>query len=224
MKKSISFIEQLGTMILQCLVMPQVMMVTIFQKDPPTLFTVGPTISVNPIFPEKINGKFAILHSFYPKILIDYFTSLDELDGRKFIQSNNTRPVDYSRTWDSWFRGIGPSPIKTDIGWLVLYHAMNHRNSDRYRMGAIILDLKNPTKILYRSESPILEPEEYYENNGYKWGVIYSCGAVVKKGNLFVYYGGADKVIGVASIKLADLLNDLKKHKVVKLKKQGMEI
>ena len=176
------------------------------------------------IFPEKINGKFAILHSFYPKILIDYFTSLDELDGRKFIQSNNTRPVDYSRTWDSLFRGIGPSPIKTDIGWLVLYHAMNHRNSDRYRMGAIILDLKNPTKILYRSESPILEPEEYYENNGYKWGVIYSCGAVVKKGNLFVYYGGADKVIGVASIKLADLLNDLKKHKVVKLKKQGMEI
>lgn len=176
------------------------------------------------IFPEKINGKFAILHSFYPTVLIDYFGSLDELDGKKFIKSNNTRPIDPTRTWDSWFRGVGPSPIKTDIGWLVLYHAMDHHNPDRYRMGAIILDLKNPTKILYRSASPILEPEEYYENNGYKWGVIYACGAVVRDGMLFVYYGGADKVIGVATIKLDDLLEDLKKHKIVKLKKEVVKI
>ena len=176
------------------------------------------------LFPEKINGKFAILHSFYPSVLIDYFDSLDELDGKKFIKSDNTRPIDPSRTWDSWFRGVGPSPIKTDIGWLIIYHAMDHRNPDRYRIGAIILDLNNPTKILYRSQTPILEPEEYYENNGYKWGVVYSCGAVVKNGTLFVYYGGADKVIGVASIKLADLLEDLKKHKAVKLKKQSTKI
>jgi beta-1,2-mannobiose phosphorylase / 1,2-beta-oligomannan phosphorylase len=181
------------------------------------------------LFPEKINGKFAILHSFYPEILIDYFDSLDELDGKTFIKSNNTRPVDENRIWDSWFRGVGPAPIKTDIGWLVLYHAMNHRNPDRYRLGALILDLKNPTQILYRSEVPILEPEESYENNGYKWGVIYSCGAVIKpdqRGDdtLFVYYGGADKVIGVASIQLDRLLQDLKGHQKVKLKKQVPKI
>lgn len=176
------------------------------------------------IFPEKINGKFAILHSFYPNVLIDYFDSLDELDGKKFIKSNNTRPVDHTRTWDSHFRGVGPPPIKTNIGWLILYHAMDHRNPDRYRMGAIILDFKNPTKVLYRSQYPILEPEECYENNGYKWGVVYSCGAVVRDGVLFVYYGGADKVIGVASIKLATLLNDLQKNKKVKLKKQSTKI
>jgi len=176
------------------------------------------------IFPEKINGKFAILHSFYPNILIDYFDSLDELDGKKFIKSDNTRPVDPTRDWDSWFRGVGPSPIKTDIGWLILYHAMDHRNPDRYRMGALILDFEDPTKVLYRSQYPILEPEEYYENNGYKWGVVYSCGAVVKNGILFVYYGGADKVVGVASIELDILLNDLKKKKKVKLKKQSTRI
>jgi len=176
------------------------------------------------LFPEKINGKFAILHSFYPSVLIDYFDSLDELDGKKFIKSNNTRPIDPNRTWDSWFRGVGPAPIKTNIGWLILYHAMDHKNPDRYRIGAIILDLKDPTKILYRSQTPILEPEKYYENNGYKWGVVYSCGAVVKDGILFVYYGGADKVIGVATIKLDDLLEDLKKHKAVKLKKQATKI
>lgn len=176
------------------------------------------------LFPEKINKKFAILHSFYPKILVDYFDSLDELNGKKFIQSNNLRPIDPSRTWDSWFRGVGPTPIKTKEGWLVLYHAMDHRNPDRYRMGALLLDLKDPTKVLYRSASPILEPEEHYENNGYKWGVVYSCGAAVKDGTLFVYYGGADKIIGVATIKLADLLNDLKKHKVAKLKKHVVNL
>jgi predicted GH43/DUF377 family glycosyl hydrolase len=176
------------------------------------------------LFPEKINGKFAILHSFYPNILVDYFDSLDELDGKKFIKSDNTRPVDENREWDSWFRGVGPAPMKTDLGWLILYHAMNHRNPDRYRIGAAILDLKDPTKVLYRSQSPILEPEQYYENNGYKWGVVYSCGAVIKDGELIVYYGGADKVIGVASIKLSDLLDDLKKHKMVKLRKQSTRI
>jgi beta-1,2-mannobiose phosphorylase / 1,2-beta-oligomannan phosphorylase len=174
------------------------------------------------IFPEKINGKFAILHSFYPKILIDYFDDLDELDGNKFIKSDNTRPVDNTRDWDSWFRGVGPSPIKIKEGWLVLYHAMNHRNPDRYKLGALILDSKNPTKVLYRSDKPILEPEEHYENNGYKWGVVYSCGAIVKEGRLFVYYGGADKVVCVASVKLDQLIEGLKKHKSIKLKKNKL--
>lgn len=176
------------------------------------------------IFPEKINGKYAIMHSFYPKILVDYFDSLDDFDGKTFIKSNNTRPVDTSRSWDSWFRGVGPSPIKTELGWLVLYHAMDHKNPDRYRIGALILDFKDPTIVLCRSEYPILEPEEYYENNGYKWGVVYTCGAVVKDGELLVYYGGADKVIGVASIWIDTLLDDLKKHKTVKLKKQSTNI
>lgn len=176
------------------------------------------------LFPEKINGKYAILHSFYPKILINYFDSLDELDGNTFIKSNNTRPVDESRGWDSWFRGVGPAPIKTELGWLILYHAMDHRNPDRYKIGALILDLNNPTQILYRSVAPILEPEQYYENNGYKWGVVYTCGAVIKDGELIIYYGGADKVIGVASISLNVLLEDLKKHKAIRLKKQSTEI
>lgn len=173
------------------------------------------------LFPEQINGKFAIMHSFYPNILIDYFDSLDELDGKKFIKSNNKRPIDETRSWDSWFRGVGPSPIKTKYGWLVLYHAMDHRNPDRYRMGAILLDINDPTKVLYRSKSPILEPEEDYENNGHKWGVVYSCGAVVKNGVLFVYYGGADKFVCVASMNLQELIDDLMIDKEIKLVKNS---
>jgi predicted GH43/DUF377 family glycosyl hydrolase len=170
------------------------------------------------IFPEKINGKYAILHSFSPKILIDYFDSLDELDGTKFIKSNNTRPIDKDRTWDSWFRGVGPSPIKTKHGWLIIYHAMDHRSPDRYRIGAMLLDLKNPTKVLYRSSHPILEPEKWYENEGYKAGVIYSCGAVVKDDDLFVYYGGADKVTCVATANLDKFLEELMHSSEAKLK------
>jgi len=98
---------------------------------------------------------------------------------------------------------------------------MDHNNPDRYRMGAILLNLKDPTKILYRSKNPILEPEEDYENNGHKWGVIYSCGAVVKNGELFVYYGGADKFVCVASINLKELIDDLKKDKDIKLIKSN---
>lgn len=169
------------------------------------------------IFPEKINGKFAILHSFYPKILIDYFDDLDQFNGEKFIKSNNTRPIDYDRTWDSWFRGVGPSPIKTQHGWLVLYHAMDHKNPDRYKMGALLLDLKDPSKILYRSKYPILEPEEVYENDGHKWGVIYSCGAVVKDETLFVYYGGADTFVAVASVPLKEFMEQLISSGEVKL-------
>jgi predicted GH43/DUF377 family glycosyl hydrolase len=165
------------------------------------------------IFPEKINGKFAIFHSFYPKILIDYFDDLDELDGcTRFIKSNNTRPIDHTRTWDGWFRGVGPAPIKTEDGWLVLYHAMDHRNPDRYKIGALLLDRDDPTTVLCRSSRPILEPQEHYENNGHKWGVIYACGAVVKDGVLYVYYGGSDEFVCVATAPLRQFLDDLKKN------------
>ncbi len=164
------------------------------------------------LFPEKIGGKFAIMHSFTPSILIDYFDSLDELDGYTFINSNNTRPIDPSRKWDSWFRGVGPAPLKTSDGWLVFYHAMDHNNPDRYRLGALLLDLEEPTQELYRSRGPILEPEEQYENEGHKWGVVYSCGAVIKDEQVFVYYGGADKFVCVATAPLQQLLNSLKQN------------
>ena len=170
------------------------------------------------LFPEKIGDRYAILHSFAPKILVEYFDSLDELDGKKFIKSNNTRPVDPSRTWDSWFRGVGPSPIKTKYGWLIIYQAMDYRNPDKYKLGAMILDIKDPTKILYRSNQPILEPDKWYENEGYKRGVVYSCGAIVKQGQLFVYYGGADKVSCVATSDLEKFLKELINSSVSRLK------
>jgi len=160
------------------------------------------------LFPEKIKGKYAILHSISPHIMIDYFKNLDELNGNNFIHSIHQGSLLWGSR-DKLIRGVGPSPIKTKYGWLVLYHKMERHDSYRYKLWAMILDAKDPTKILYNSIQPILEPDEWYENEGYKSGVVYSCGAVVKDGELFVYYGGADKVSCVATANLDKFLKEL---------------
>jgi len=161
------------------------------------------------IFPEKINGKYAILHSVSPNIRIDYFNDLNELrDKEKFIESKYVK-AGRRQAWDSWVRGAGPPPIKTEKGWLLFYHAMDHNDPNRYKLGAMLLDLADPTKILYRSAGPVLEPDACYENEGFKAGVVYSCGAVAIDGKLFVYYGGADSVTCVATADLDSFLNEL---------------
>lgn len=168
------------------------------------------------IFPEKINGKYAILHSISPEVLIDYVDSL-KFDGNTFIKSYHSGIL-REDCWDSWVRGVGPPPIKTKDGWLVLYHAMDKEDPNRYKVGAMILDYKNPAKILYRSSQPILEPDASYENEGFKGGVVYVCGAVVVNNRLLVYYGGADTVICAAAVNLNKFLDQLKYSGSAKLK------
>lgn len=171
------------------------------------------------IFPEKINGKYAILHGLSPEIMIEYVKDLDSFDGEKFIESiHQNHPKWQFR--EKGIRGVGGAPIKTKFGWLVFYHAMEPHEMHRYKIWAMILDLKDPTKVLYRSIKPILEPDAFYENEGLKSGVIYSCGAVVKKDNLFLYYGGADMVscVAVANFKL--FLKELMSTGITKLTKK----
>ena len=174
------------------------------------------------LFPEKIKGKFAVLSSISPQIRIDYFKSLDELNGENFIHSAYNRNPSWGAV-NKFVRGVGPSPIKTKYGWLVLYHALEKHETDRYKLWAMILDAKDPTKVLYDSNHPILEPDLWYENEGYKSGVIYSCGAVIKDNELFVYYGGADKVSCVATANLEKFLQELMNSKVSKLKTASLK-
>ncbi len=168
------------------------------------------------IFPEKINGKYAILHSISPDILVDYFKDLN-FDGNTFINSYYS-PSGKQEDWDSHLRGPGPPPIKTKDGWLLFYHAMDEKDPGKYKIGAMVLDYNNPKHILYKSKSPVLEPEKIYENNGHKPGVIYCCGALVKDNKLFIYYGGADKVVCAASANLNKFLNQIKNYKTPSLK------
>jgi len=171
------------------------------------------------IFPEKIKGKFAVLHSISPNILVDYFDSLN-FNDKNFIESCYI-PEPVENGWESYRRGAGPPPIKTEYGWLLLYHGVDENDSSKYKLGAMVLDLENPTKVLYCAKEPILEPDSYYENEGFKPGVVYSCGAIVKEEELFVYYGGADSVVCVAAAPLKDFMNSLVKKEKPKLKFVG---
>ncbi len=173
------------------------------------------------LFPEKIHGKFAILHSISPKILVDYFDSLDDFDEEEVVIKSKYDRVSNTGAWDSWIRGAGPPPLKTKDGWLLLYHAMDFRDPNRYKLGAMLLDIDDPTKILYRSRTPILEPDFDYENHGFKAGVVYSCGAVINDGELYVYYGGADSVTCVAMANVEKFLNELKAYGAPKMKTNG---
>ena len=171
------------------------------------------------LFPEKIQGKYAILHAISPKIRIHYADSMDEFDGQTFIESISREEREHE-VRSKGIRGVGPAPIKTKYGWLVLYHAIEDTDPGKYKLWALLLDPENPEEVLFRSARPILEPDEEYENSGFKWGVVYSCGAIVKDGTLFVYYGGADKVSCVATADLNKFLNELMKTSTAKLRRR----
>lgn len=184
-----------------------------WQWRPPVLISPPGEIHKNwLIFPEKINGRYAILHAITPNVLIEYFDNL-KFDGETYID-NSVDPKlvpPQKGCWDKWLRGAGAPPIKTRDGWLLFYHAMDDDRS-KYRVGAMLLDLEDPTKILYRAKEPILEPKELYENNGYKPGVVYVSGAVCKNENLLVYYGCSDSYVGVAYANADEFLEALKKE------------
>lgn len=163
------------------------------------------------IFPEKIKGKYAILHSITPTILIEY---VDDLDNKELVINSFKEPGRDEHRWDNIVRGAGAPPIKTKYGWLVFYHAMDKRDPNKYKVGAMLLDHDDPTKILHRSCQPLLEPSEKYENDGAKPGVVYVCGAVIKNGTLLVYYGGSDSVVCLATANLNEFLGDIVKEVV----------
>lgn len=153
------------------------------------------------LFPEKIGGKYAILHGVAPNVSVEYLDSLDRVEPLKSRPPKGGRP-DH---WDNWVRGAGPPPLKTSLGWLLLYHAMDRADPNRYKVGAMILASDRPEKVLYRSPRPILEPDLHYENDG-KPGVVYATGAVIRDDSLLVYYGGGDRHSCVAETPLSPLL------------------
>lgn len=184
--------------------------------DKPKLISAPGMVNKNAvIFPEKVNGKYVVYHRVYPNILVDLVDDLkfdNYLQGQYFIPPNK-------KGWDSKKVGAGAPPIKTKDGWLFIYQGVGYQEGGRYKIGAMMLDKNDPTKVLYRSNKPIVEPNERYENEGFKAGVVYPCGAVVKDGELLVYYGGADTVVCAASQNLDNFLDDLKNTQEPKLRR-----
>lgn len=166
------------------------------------------------LFPEKINGKYAMLHRpkewvgdghgpQHPAIWLRYSDDLLVWDTPSKLLIEG-RP-------DSWEEKIGGStpPLKTDKGWLVLYHGVEDGGTGYYRVGAMMLDLNDPSIVLGRTRDFILEPEFTYEKEGFYNGCVFPTGNVIVDGVLYVYYGGADKYVGVATANVDELVNSI---------------
>jgi len=167
------------------------------------------------IFPERVDGKIALLHRLRSRIQVAYFESIDALTKpndywSKYLKHlNDYEVIGPKFSWERRKVGVGPPPIKTDHGWLVIYHGVSIDHV--YRAGAVLLDLDNPLKVTARTRDPILEPVANFEKQGVVPNVVFPDGAVVQDKQLWVYYGGADKVCCSASISFDELLDELRK-------------
>lgn len=165
------------------------------------------------ILGEQVGGKHVIFHRIFPNIAIDVRDSL-EFGEDKYLEAHFTIPVRKDK-WDSYKLSMGSTPIRINEGWLAIFHATDERDYN-YKIGAMILDVNDPSKVLYRSKDPILTPEMYYENN-WKPGILYPSGAVVFGEDLLVYYGGGDKYVAVAKTNLRDFVRRLMSHEHAEL-------
>jgi predicted GH43/DUF377 family glycosyl hydrolase len=154
------------------------------------------------LFPEKIGGRYYLLHRRPPDVWIACSDDLLHWTDHRVIM--RPRPG----TWDALKIGAAGPPMKTDRGWLFIYHGF--AEDKVYKLGVALLDLNDPTVVLKRQEEPILEPEEEWELYGDVPNVVFSCGQVMTEDTLYVYYGGADKVIGVATADNEQVLAFLK--------------
>ncbi len=157
------------------------------------------------LFPEKIGGKYVLLHRPTREgermgIWIAYSNDLTEWYGEREIMA----PSEEEGSWESEKIGAGAPPIKTEKGWLLLYHGVDEDKV--YRLGAAMLSLEEPEKILFRHPDPILEPEADYEIRGEVPNVVFTCGACEVRDKYYVYYGGADSVVCVATVDKEEML------------------
>ncbi len=156
------------------------------------------------LFPDKIEGKYVLLHRPTREgermgIWISYSDNLAEWYGTREIMA----PCEEGG-WESEKIGAGAPPIKTEKGWLLIYHGVDEDNV--YRLGAAMLSLDDPSKVLYRHPEPIIEPEADYEIRGEVPRVVFACGACEVRNKYFVYYGGADSVVCVATVDKEEML------------------
>ena len=142
------------------------------------------------IFQEKFNGKYVIYHRVSPHIWICYSDDLKHWYNHDILMSPKEE-------WEHFKIGASAPPIKTEKGWLFIYHGVSR--TFVYRLGFAFLDIEDPTRIIYRHSEPILEPAMEYEKEGVIPMVVFTNGVVLKDDIVFVYYGGTDTVICVAT-------------------------
>ncbi len=166
------------------------------------------------LFPEQVGGKFVMMHRPLEWVGEKYGTEepcawismADDLLG--FPRAGSRLLIKNKYPWETAKLGINTPPIKTPHGWLTIYHAVG---ADKYyRLGALLLDLEDPGRVLHRTPEWLMQPEADYEIEGFYRGVCFPCGTVVIDDTLFVYYGAADKYCALATCSLSELVEHLR--------------
>ena len=164
------------------------------------------------LFPKKFNGKFVRLDRPMTTGIATWISYSHDL-----IHWGDSKVVFEARPgyWDADRIGPGAPPIRTEKGWLLIYHGVKKTSAGPiYRLGVVLLDIKNPAKLIGRSDEAILSPTEYYERVGEVPNVVFTCGAVLEKdGEVKIYYGAADTSICLAIAHVDDLLSTVKMTK-----------
>jgi beta-1,4-mannooligosaccharide/beta-1,4-mannosyl-N-acetylglucosamine phosphorylase len=163
------------------------------------------------LFPRRIGGQYAMLsrpsdsgHTPFGDIFYSESPDLVHWGRHRHVLA----PVPL--TWESTKVGAGPTPIETDDGWLLVYHgALTSCNGFVYSMGAALLDLDEPWKVVARGSEYLLSPQVLYEQVGDVPNVVFPCAALVDRDGdrLSIYYGGADTVVCLAHGHLSEVLD-----------------
>ena len=168
------------------------------------------------LFPEKINGQYVMLsrpsddgNTPFGNIYISYSNDLVYWGNHKLLMKNWLNEC----YWERLKIGAGPTPIKTDEGWLLIYHGVQRTcNSWTYSFGVALLDLEDPSKVLHRGSRYLLTPEKDYERIGFTDNVCFPTAALVDdEGHVSIYYGVADTNMAIACTTVDKLLEFVKK-------------
>ena len=161
------------------------------------------------LFPEKVGGKFVLISR--PK-----FQGIPEVKMPSVWISFGDDLLSYAKPkllftgkewWESARIGAGAPPIRTEHGWFMLYHGVDDEGV--YRVGAVLMDLENPERIIARTKQFIMEPEYEYETRGIYNSCVFPTGTVVRNGTLYIYYGSADQFINLATVDFNELVGYL---------------
>jgi predicted GH43/DUF377 family glycosyl hydrolase len=165
-------------------------------------------------FPRRINGNLVFLHRIRPGIQIVEVGDLKELNDEfwagYFMNFEDHIVLEPLNIHESSYVGGGCPPIETEHGWILIYHGVEWTEKGLvYSACAALLDLNDPRKVLARLPYPLFKPEYEWELKGEVNNVVFPTGSAIFDDTLYIYYGAADSVIAVASVKMNNLLSEL---------------
>ncbi len=172
------------------------------------------------LFPRKVNGKYLLLsrpsdsgHTPFGDIYVSTSPDLIHWGNHKFVMGSGGQ---------GWWQGVkvgaGPTPIETTEGWLLLYHGVASTcNGFVYSIGAVLLDIDDPSVVLFRTRDYLLTPEKSYESTGFVPNVVFPCANIfdADTGRIVIYYGAADTYTALAFTQVDDLIDYIKKNSEV---------